>query len=100
MIGADALGGEGDGVTHIRGAGCGAGLDLGLADPDGVFVEVGPVETPGVVQKGREALRPHALDDFRRSGVHLGRLAAALVEEGVEGGLEAGVLCVEAAHGA
>ncbi len=91
MIGADAGGGEGDGLTHLGVAVGGASLDLGLGDAEAVLVQIGVVEPPAIVQQRHEALGAHSFDDLGHRGVHLGRLAAALVEKVGEGGLEAGI---------
>jgi len=73
VIGADAGGGEGDGLADLGGAGGGPGLDLLGGDADGLRGQVGAVELAAVVEDGVEAACPDRLQDLRRGGVHIGR---------------------------
>lgn len=99
MIGANASGGEGDGLADVRRRLGRAGLDLLGGHADGLGRQVDLVEAAAVVEQRLDPLRTDGLEHASDGGVDISRRAATLVKEGLEGGLEIGVGKQEAAHG-
>jgi hypothetical protein len=99
VVGADAGGGEGDGLAHVRRAGGGPGLDLLGGHADGLRGQVGAVELARVVEDSVEPPRAHRLQHLGCGRIDISRRSPALVQEGAEGGGEVGVGEGEAAHG-
>jgi hypothetical protein len=86
--GADAGGGEGDGLADLgRGLGR-AGLDLLGGDADRVLGQFHAVEAAGEAEHGLQALGLDGLQHVARGRVDILGRAPALVEEGLEGGGE------------
>jgi hypothetical protein len=100
VIGADAGGGEDDGLAHVGGSLGRPGLDLLGRDTNGLGGQLDLVELAGVIEQRVDAPGPHGLQHLNHGGVDIGRRAAALVEKRLEGGGETRVGKREAAHGA
>jgi hypothetical protein len=86
VVGADASGGEDDGLAHVGGRVGRARLDLLGRDADGLGGQLDLVELAPVVEQRVDAPGPHGLQHLGHGGVDIGRRAAALVEERLEGG--------------
>jgi hypothetical protein len=72
--GADAGGGEGDGLADLRRAFGRAGLDLVRGDTDGVLGQVHPVKAAGEAEHGRQAIGLDSVQHVARRRVDvLGR---------------------------
>ena len=91
MIGADALGGEGDRFSDFGRALHGAVLDLLGADPDVLGADIGPIELTAEAQNRLQALGAHGQENVTNQDVNVFGGLATLINEGGEGGLEAGL---------
>ncbi len=98
VISADARGGEGDSLAHIR-IGLGrARLDLLAADPQALGIQLDPVEAFGQAQHRVDTANAHLLQNIGNGGINIGRRAAPLIEKRRESAFKIGVGELKTTH--
>jgi hypothetical protein len=91
VVGADAIGGHVQGLSLVVGDPGGQGVDLVLRDAEAVGGEAQAVEAGGQIEQRRVTAGAHIGNDGGDDRVHVWGVLAFLRQEGLDGGLEAGV---------